>query len=66
MEKTVRIFGTFAEAEAADREEDLCISPERRIEILLELQRRIYPDALEQRLALVCQVTQLSPSRSLA
>ena len=62
MEKVVRIFHSFAEADAADAEEDRNMSPERRIEILLELQTRIYPDAHEQRLARVYQVTQLERS----
>ena len=62
MEKVVRIFKSFADADAADAEEDRNMSPERRIEILLELQTRIYPDAHEQRLARVHRVTQLERS----
>ena len=37
MGKVARIFKSFAEADAADAKEDLHISPEKRIEILLEL-----------------------------
>ena len=42
MEKTVRIFNGFEQADAADVEEDLHVPPERRIAILLELQERFF------------------------
>ena len=38
MEKVAHIFKSFAEADAADAQEDLRTPPEKRIEILLELQ----------------------------
>jgi hypothetical protein len=56
MEKVVRKFSSFAEAEEAEIEEDLAIPPAKRIEILLELIHRVYPDASEQRLARVCRI----------
>ena len=59
VEKVVRIFHSFEEADAADVEEDLRLSPEERIAILLELQARMYPDAAEQRLTRVYRITQL-------
>ena len=62
MKKVVRIFNSFAEADAADVEEDKSIPPESRIEILLELQERMYPDASQQRLARVHRVIQLERS----
>jgi hypothetical protein len=37
MEKTIQIFQAFAEAEKAEKEYYRSLSPEKRIEILLEL-----------------------------
>jgi hypothetical protein len=62
MEKAVRTFTSFGEADAADVEEDLRLSPERRIAILLELQEWVYPDAAQQRFARVYRITE--PERS--
>jgi len=62
MEKIARTFASFAEADAADVEEDLRITPEQRIAILLELQERMYPDAAEQGFARVYRVTELERS----
>ena len=59
MEKIVRTFSSFAEADAADVEEDLRMAPEQRIAILLELQERMYPDAAKQRFERVYRVTEL-------
>jgi hypothetical protein len=58
MEDLVRHFGSFEAAEAADIEEDLAMTPEQRIAIVLELQARIYPDADQQGFARVYRVTQ--------
>jgi hypothetical protein len=58
MEKTVRHFVGFDAAEAAVIEEDLALSPEERIAIVLELQARAYPDAAQQGLARVYRVTE--------
>lgn len=58
MEKTVRIFTNFADAEAADIEEDMRMNPEQRISIVLDLQKRIYPSAAEQGFEKVCRITQ--------
>jgi hypothetical protein len=62
MERTVRIFEGFGEADASDVEEDLRTSPEKRIDMVFELQGRIYPDAAEQGFARVCRVTELEGS----
>ena len=59
MEKVARIFKSFAEADAADAKEDLHISPEKRIEMLLELQERFFGNATQQRFARVYRITQL-------
>jgi hypothetical protein len=62
MEKTVRIFESFEEADAMDAEDDLRTSPEERIDMVFELQGRVYPDAAEQGFARVCRVTELEGS----
>lgn len=59
MEKTIRIFTSFHDAETADIEEDLRMTPEQRIAIVLSLRERIYPDAAQQGFARICRVTQL-------
>lgn len=58
MEKGGRIFRSFEEAEAATIAEHMRMSPNDRIELLLELQKMRFPDATEQRLAPVCRITQ--------
>lgn len=62
MEKVIRIFRSMEEADAADAEEDRRSTPEQRIDSLLELQKRIYPDASEQRFARVYRITELKQS----
>lgn len=58
VEKTVRHFDSFKAAELADIEEDLAMSPEERIAIVLELQARVYPDATQQGFARVYRITE--------
>ena len=62
MEKVVRIFRSFEDAEGSDVTEDLRMTPEQRIAVLLELQQRIYPNASEQRFARVYRIAQLERS----
>lgn len=62
MEPVVRHFGSFEEAEAADIEQDLAMTPEQRIAMVLELQARFYPDADQQGFARVYRLTQRQPS----
>jgi hypothetical protein len=62
MEKVVRVFHNQQEAEAADAEEDLRMTPEQRIDTVLELQRWVYPDASEQGFVRVYRITQLEQS----
>ena len=62
MERVVRIFNSFEEAEAADVEADLRRPREQRIEILLALQERMYPDAAQQGFARVYRITELERS----
>ncbi len=58
MERVIRTFDSFEAAEAAEIEEDLAMTPEQRVAIVLELQARIYPDADQQGFARVYRITQ--------
>jgi hypothetical protein len=58
MEDVVRQVGSFEAAEAADIEEDLAMTPEQRVEIVLTLYARIYPNADQQGFARVYRITQ--------
>lgn len=62
MEMVVRKFASHEEADAADVEEDLRLTPAQRIQILLDLQAWKNPDADTQRFARVYRITQLSRS----
>jgi hypothetical protein len=62
MEKVVRHFGGLQAAEAADIDEDLAMTPEQRIAIVLELQARAYPDASQQGFVRVYRITQRQQS----
>jgi hypothetical protein len=62
VEKTVRIFGSFEEADAADAQSYASLSPEERLKIVIELRDRRQPDAAEQRLARVCRIIELEQS----
>jgi len=62
MEKVIRIYRSHQEADAADVKEDLATTPEQRIEALLELVERYYPDAHSQRFARVYRITKLERS----
>ena len=59
MEKIVRIFTSFEAADKADAAEDMRMTPEQRIAIVLELQKRVYPNASEQGFSRVYRITQL-------
>jgi ABC-type multidrug transport system ATPase subunit len=59
MEKAVRIFHSFAEAGKADDEYYRSLTPEQRLEILLELVQSQQPDEAEQRLERVCRIIKL-------
>ncbi|MGA3028401.1 MAG: hypothetical protein ABSF98_26950 [Bryobacteraceae bacterium] len=59
MEKTVRVFASFADADEADARDDASMSPEQRLNILIELRDQRHPDAAEQGLARVSRVVEL-------
>ena len=62
MEKVVRVFGSLEEADQADALADASLTPEQRVEIVIELRDRHHPDAIKQRLARVCRVVELASS----
>jgi len=62
VEKVVRVFSSFNEAERADAEYDASLTPDERLRILIELRDLRHPDAAEQGLARVCRVTKLEQS----
>ena len=59
MEKVARIFTSFKDADAADVEEDLRMTPEQRVALVIELRERVYPNASQQGLERICRITQL-------
>lgn len=60
MERTVRIFKSFEEAEKADTEYYRSLSPSERVDILLMLRDQYspYDDELTQRFERVCRITE--------
>ena len=62
VERTIRVFPSIKDAEAADAAHDAALTPEQRLAILIELRDRHHPDATEQRLERVCQVVELERS----
>jgi len=62
MEKIVRKFRSHAEADAAEVEQDMRLTPEQRIQILLDLQHWNNPHAATQRFERIYRITQLSRS----
>jgi hypothetical protein len=62
VEKRLRIFASFEEADEADARGDAAISPEERLNTLIELRESRHPDAAEQRLARVFRIVELERS----
>jgi hypothetical protein len=62
MERVVRIFDSFEDAEAADLEERARMTPEQRAEIFFLLRERFDTDAFTQGLARVHRVLKLEQS----
>jgi hypothetical protein len=58
MEKVVRIFQSFEEADAADIERDRKMTPEQRVAEVLQLRAWTYPDGTQQRLDRVYRIIQ--------
>jgi hypothetical protein len=62
VDKVVQAFPTPAEADEADAPFYVSLTPEERINIVIELRDRRHPDAAQQGLARVCRVTELERS----
>jgi hypothetical protein len=62
MQKIARVFTSFEEADAADARSDAAMSPQQRLEILIELRALRHPDAIEQRLVRVFKIVELERS----
>jgi len=62
MEKVVRIFDSFEEADAADARSRAQMSPQQRADIFFALRERAHPDAINQRFARVYRVLELERS----
>jgi len=59
VEKRVRKFNSFEEADKANASEDMKMTPEQRVNLVLELRNRRHPDAAQQRLARVYRIIKL-------
>ena len=62
VEKVVRIFARFEEADAADALSRAQMTPQERVGIFFELRERAHPDAFKQRFARVYRVLELERS----
>ena len=62
MEKVVRVFDTFEEADAADALSRAQMTPRERVDIFFELRERAHPDVLKQGFARVYRVLELERS----
>jgi hypothetical protein len=62
METVARKFSSFAESDRADREYYRSLTPEQRLDILLELVARAQDDEAEQGFARVYRVVKLHES----
>lgn len=59
VEKTVRIYHSFEEADEADAKSYAAMTPQERLNIVIELWNRRHPDAAQQRLARVYRIVEL-------
>ena len=62
MDKAVRIFESFEEADAADAVSRSQMSPQERVDIFFAIQERAFPDAAKQGFARVYRVLELEQS----
>jgi hypothetical protein len=62
VEKVVRVFDTFEEADAADALFRAQMTPQQRVDIFFELRERAHPDAFKQGFARVYRVLELEQS----
>ncbi|MGC9969161.1 MAG: hypothetical protein ABSE56_01100 [Bryobacteraceae bacterium] len=62
VEKKVRVYASFQDADEADARADAAMSCQERLNTLIELRDSRHPDAAEQRLARVSRVVELERS----
>jgi hypothetical protein len=62
VEKKVRIFSGFKDADEADARAYAKMTPDERLKITIELRDRRHPDAATQGLARVCRIVKLERS----
>jgi hypothetical protein len=62
MEKAIRAFRSFEEADAADARVRAQMTPQQRADIFFELHERAYPNAFKQGFARVYRVLKLEQS----
>ena len=62
MDKTVRIFNSFEEADAADAITRSQMTPQERVDIFFAIKERSHPDAAIQGLARICRVLERKQS----
>ncbi|MBV8206693.1 MAG: hypothetical protein JO041_07860 [Acidobacteria bacterium] len=62
VKKEVRIYRSFQEAEEAEAQSDMTMTPEERVKMVIDLRDRRHPDAAQQRLARVCRIVKLERS----
>jgi hypothetical protein len=62
VEKVVRVFDAFEEADAADALSRAKMTPQQRADIFFELRERAHPDAFKQGFARVYRVLELEQS----
>ena len=58
----MKVFASIEDADEADARYDATMSPEERLNTVIELRDRRHPDAAEQRLARVSRVVELERS----
>jgi hypothetical protein len=62
VEKVVRVFTSLEDADDADARARAAMTPQQRVDIFFELQKRAHPDAFEQGIARVYRVLKLEQS----
>jgi hypothetical protein len=62
MEKVGRKFESFAEAEKAERDYYRSLTPQQRLDLMLDIIRQGAPDEAFQRLERVCRIVKLHES----
>jgi hypothetical protein len=62
MEKVIRIFHSFEEADEADARDRRSMTPEERVEVFLAIQQRAFRNGADEKLARVCRVLTLEQS----